>query len=178
MGTQKTEWKFLITTAFIVATIAVPTLASLLGNDLVESSATTLRAQSKKVREPANLPHISSPKKSVVIQDVAKELDKLISESEISFNFQCQQVKTLDFKVHGNYVQLKGQDCEKKGEMPKLTITNKTNGFTASVFILNGKQYQTDLIQLKPGENQIHIQYLYPTGKLEEHILKVKAGAI
>ena len=178
MGTQKTEWKFLITTAFIVATVAVPTLASLLGNESGTTSAMVLRSQDQKVREPASLPQMASFNKSVVIQDAGRELNNLVTENEISFDFQCKQAKTLDFKVQGNYVQLKGHDCEKKGEMPKLKVTNKTNGFTASVFVLNGKQYQTDLIQLKPGENQIHIQYQYPTGKLEEHVLNVKAGTI
>ncbi|MBC7372234.1 MAG: hypothetical protein H7326_11750 [Bdellovibrionaceae bacterium] len=178
MGTQHTEWKFIITTAFLVATVAVPTLASLLGSETNEPSTMAFRSQNQKVREPASLPQLAGPKKPIVIEDASKELNHLVTENEISFDFQCKQTKSFDFKVQGNYVQLKGHDCDKKGAMPKLTITNKTNGFTASVFVLNGKQYQTDLIQLKPGENQIHIQYEYPTGRLEEHVLNVKSGAI
>ncbi|RYZ72108.1 MAG: hypothetical protein EOP09_03690 [Proteobacteria bacterium] len=178
MGTQRTEWKFLITTAFIVATIAVPTLASLLGNDGQDSAAMALRPQEQKMREPASVPSITKPSKALVINDAAKELNNLVAQNEISFDFQCKQKKALEFKVQGSYVQLKGHDCDKKGPMPKLKVTNKTNGFTASVFVMNGKQYQTDLIQLKPGENQIHLQYEHPTGQLEEHVLNVKSGAI
>ena len=142
-----------------------------------------LRASEQKVRKPASLPLINSAsftsaKKSVVINDAKQELNNLLNNNLISYDFSCTKVKVTDFKVQGNFVQLKGRDCGKEAQMPKLSITNKTNGFTASVFFLNGREYQTDLIQLKEGENQISIQYQYPSGQQEEHVLNVKAGTI
>jgi hypothetical protein len=180
MSIKNTEWKFLATTAFLVATIAVPTLASLMTPDENTPQTTmVLRPTELKAREPASVPSlVSTPKKSIVIQDTKKELNNLLSNSMISYDFSCSKTKLTDFKVEGAYLQLKGKDCNKGAQSPKLSITNKSNGFTASVFMLNEKEYQTDLIQLEEGENQISIQYQMPSGRIEEHLLKVKAGAI
>jgi hypothetical protein len=179
MGTKNTEWKFLLTTAFLVATIAVPTLASLISSEApVTPEILVLKPQLQKTREPASLPHLKGPDKAVVIQDANKELNNLISENSINFDFRCAKDAALEFKVQGSYVQLKGRDCGKNTSAPKLSVTNKTNGFTASVFFTDGKQYQTDLIQLKEGENQIQIQYETSSGKSEQRILNVKSGAI
>jgi hypothetical protein len=177
MSESKSEWKFLATTAFVVATIAVPTLASLLSNeDSVRPIEMVLRPNEQKTREPASLPSLGAPKKSIVIEDSRKELNNLMNNNLISYDLSCAKNKTAEFKVEGGYLQLKGKDCSKSSDMPKLSITNKTNGFTASVFVMNGKEYQTDLIQLMEGENQISIQYKSSGGKLEEHLLNVKAG--
>lgn len=179
MSTAKTEWKFLATTAFLVATIAVPTLASLMAPDEALQAVTMRpRAEEPKLRQPASLSHLSAAKKAVVILDTKKELANLLSNNLVNYDFSCGKTKATDFKVEGAFLQLKGKDCTKNGQMPNLSITNKSNGFTASVFLLNDKEYQTDLIQLKEGENQISIQYQTPSGKTEEYILNVKAGAI
>jgi hypothetical protein len=178
MGTQNTEWKFIATTAFLVATIAVPLFVSLLSPEGPERATLVLHPVEQKVRQPASLPHFGVPKKPVVINDTGKELNNLIVKNSINFDFKCAAAKVTEFKIQGAYVQLKGHDCGKGSETPKLSITNKTNGFTASVFFLNGKEYQTDLIQLKEGENQIQIHYQNPAGQQEEHVLKVKSGTI
>lgn len=180
MSFKNTEWKFLATTAFLVATIAVPTLASLMAPDEVPvKAAMILRPTELKARQPASLPSVvGSPKKSVVIQDTKKELNNLLSNNLISYDFACSKLKAADFHVEGGYLQLKGKDCNKGSQAPKLSITNKSNGFTAAVFMLNEKEYQTDLIQLQEGENQITIQYQGPSGRIEEHVLRVKANAL
>jgi len=180
MKEKNTEWKFLATTAFLVATIAVPTLASLVSSDeSTPPEAHMLRSTELKARQPASVPSVmGAPKKSIVIQDTKKELSNLLSNNLVSYDFSCAKNKPTEFKVEGNYFQLKGKDCNKGSQAPKLSITNKSNGFTAAVFMLNEKEYQTDLIQLKEGENQIFIQYQMPSGQIEEHVLNVKAGAI
>ncbi len=180
MGFKNTEWKFLATTAFLVATIAVPTLASLFApEDISVEEAQVLRPTELKARQPASLPSISAmAKKPVVIKDTKQELNNLLSNNLISYDFACTKMTSKDFHVEGGYLQLKGKDCNKGVKTPKLSITNKSNGFTAAVFMLNEKEYQTDLIQLQEGENQISIQYQSPSGRIEEHVLKVKAGAI
>lgn len=179
MSNANAEWKFLATTAFLVATIAVPTLASLVSNDEAEApTEMVLRPQEQKTRTPASLPQLSPPKKAVVIESTKKELGNLLSNNLVSYDFACSKNKAVDFKVDGAYLQLKGKDCSKNSQPPKLNITNKSNGFTAAVFVLNGKEYQTDLIQLQQGVNKILIQYQWPSGQTEEHVLNVKAGAI
>lgn len=180
MSFKNTEWKFLATTAFLVVTIAVPTLASLMAPDEIPVKvAQTLRPTELKARQPASLPTLTgAPRKSIVIQDTKQELNNLLSNNLVSYDFACAKLKPTDFHVEGGYLQLKGKDCNKGSRGPKLSITNKSNGFTAAVFMLNEKEYQTDLIQLQEGENQISIQYQSPSGRIEEHVLKVKAGAI
>lgn len=180
MGRKNSEWKFVAMTAFLVAMIAVPTLASLITSDEESShEGLVLRPTELKAREPASLPTtLGAPKKSIVIQDSKKELNNLLSSNLISYDFRCAKAKAKDFHVEGGYLQLKGRDCGKGKWAPKLSITNKSNGFTAAVFMMNEKEYQTDLIQLNEGENQISIQYQMPSGQVEEHILNVKVDAI
>jgi hypothetical protein len=179
MSTSKTEWKFIATTAFLVVTIAIPTLASLITPEEGSQPGTVaLQASEPKIRQPASLPDPGSPKKAVVILDAKKELGNLLSDNLINYDFSCAKITVTDFKVEGAFLQLKGKDCTKNSQSPKLSITNKSNGFTAAIFLLNAKEYQTDLIQLKEGENQISIQYQMPSGQIEEHVLNVKAGAI
>lgn len=179
MSGTNIEWKFLATTAFLVATIAIPTLASLVSTEDADApKAMMLRPLEQKARAPASLPHMNAPKKAVVIESTKQELGNLLSNNAVSFDFSCAKIKSKEFKVDGGFLQLKGKDCSKGAQMPKLSITNKSNGFTASVFFMNGKEYQTDLIQLQEGVNQISIQYQLPSGQMEEHILNVKAGAI
>lgn len=180
MSSSSRDWKFLMTTAFLVATVGVPTLGSLIAMEApspIEENL-VLKPLEQKTRSPASLPHIKGAKKHLVIEDTKKVLGNLLSDNLISYNFSCDKIKPTNFKVEGAYLQLKGKDCSKSPVLRPLNITNKTNGFTASVFVLNKKEYQTDLIQLKEGENQISIQYQTPSGEIEEHILKVKAGSI
>lgn len=179
MSSKNSEWKFLATTGFLVAMIAVPTLASLIAPDVVSRETLVLRPTELKSREPASLPMaLGSSKKSIVIQDTKKELNNLLSSNLISYDFSCSKIKAKDFHVEGGYLQLKGKDCSKGKQGPKLSITNKSNGFTAAVFMMSEKEYQTDLIQLNEGENQISIQYQMPSGQVEEHLINVKADAI
>ncbi|MBK9324097.1 MAG: hypothetical protein IPM97_14325 [Bdellovibrionaceae bacterium] len=172
------DWKFLVATAFLVAIVAVPTLASLFSKDEQDVPVMVLRPQEQKVRKPASLIQGFSPKKAVVIEDAAKELNNVLGDNLITYNLKCpKSADSKNFKVQGSYVQLRGLDCNQKTHAGKISIVNKTNGFTASVFLLDGKNYQTDLIQLKEGENQIYIRYQsLSSEKEEEYVLNVKSG--
>ncbi|HEY8270272.1 MAG TPA: hypothetical protein VIG33_05245 [Pseudobdellovibrionaceae bacterium] len=176
----KIEWKFLVMTTCLVATMAVPTLASLITGDGANSpqAAMILSPNEQKLRRPASFPRLGAPKKAVVILDTKRELGNLLSNNLVNYDFSCAKVKATSIQVVGAFLQLKGKDCNKNSQGPKLTIVNKSNGFTASIFLLNTKEYQTDLIQLQEGENQISIQYQTPSGQIEERVLNVKATAI
>ncbi|MGZ3742232.1 MAG: hypothetical protein ACXWRE_00785 [Pseudobdellovibrionaceae bacterium] len=179
MRAAREEWKFLLITSCLVAILAVPTFASLVAvEENSQSIAKVLKPEALKTRQPASLPQVGLPKKSVVILDAKKELGNSLNRNLLSYDFSCAKIKTTNFKVEGSFLQLKGKDCAKNSRDLKLSITNQTNGFTASVFLLNKKEYQTDLIQLKEGENKISIQYENPSGQIEEHVLNVKATAI
>lgn len=179
MGSSNSDWKFIGVTAILVALIAVPTLVSWVSlGEGISAESLVLRPMEQKARAPSSLPHQESLKKQVVIHDTKSELNNLLSNSLVSYDLSCEKAKVTDFVVEGSYLQLKGRDCSKGNQSPKLNIINKSNGFTASVFLLNTKEYQTDLIQLNEGMNKIFIEYLSPSGQREEHVLNVKAGAI
>lgn len=55
--------------------------------------------------------------------------------------------------------------CKTASEIRESLIVNKTNGFVATVFQLRSKEFTTDLIDLNPGENQIHISHELTDGK-------------
>lgn len=181
MGIRQTEWKFIYVTALLVAAVALPVYASMMepSEKAGPQALMVLRPTELKRRQPASLsPANVTANKKIMIEDAKKELSHLLANNLVSYDLACEKRKILDYKVEGHYLQLKGKDCSKGGKGPKLSITNKSNGFTAAVFMLNAKEYQTDLIQLQEGENQILIQYHTPAGNLEEQILHVQAGAI
>lgn len=79
--------------------------------------------------------------------------------------------KSLEMNVSGQFIQMKGRACDEKTTSKAITIINQTNGFTASVMPFGKDQFQTDLIQLNQGSNQIVIQYFSPKGvKIEQKI--------
>lgn len=162
---HETDWKILVTLGFFVATIAVPTVASLLTPPEREAVAlaNSKPAQASN-REPASAALAGSKTPSIA--------------HVITLDVSCVRKKLATFKAEGSFVQIKGKDCRKKAAKNSIAITNKTNGFTASIFELNGNEYQTDLIQLKPGENQILVQVKSPAGSTEEQTIKVEASAL
>lgn len=85
----------------------------------------------------------------------------------------CQS-EPLNIKAHGHFLQMKGQLCRAKN----LSIVNKSNGFTASVFELGQGRYQTDMIQLKDGNNELHIRYQNAQGKEKELKIQVSSSHI
>lgn len=96
----------------------------------------------------------------------------------ITFDISCAKASAINISAEGSYIQLKGRDCSKGTAKKPMTITNKTNGFQASIFGLNKNEYQTDLIQLKKGDNQISIQFESADGVFEESVVSVKAENI
>lgn len=179
MVSKLAEWKFLATTAVLVAMMGVPTLASLTGSPVEESPHRALLAPKQRTRSPASLPGLSTVKKPLVITDTKNEIGNVVGDaSSIHFDLRCAKAMAHDFHVDGAYVQMRGKDCSKGNEPAKINVVNKTNGFTASVFMLDSKEYQTDLIQLKDGDNQISVQYENSSGQSQEFTLIVKAKAL
>ncbi|MNL75426.1 hypothetical protein D3C87_2012290 [compost metagenome] len=59
-----------------------------------------------------------------------------------------------------------------------VEIINRSNGYTASIFDSGKNKYQTDLIQLVQGENEITVRYQDASGKTQEEVLKVLSSQI
>jgi hypothetical protein len=159
---QNADWKIIASLGFLVATIAVPTVASIVSNEAVEISSEITTSTDSKSRIPAS---VSSAK---------------LSENPhiISFDVRCSKTKKMSFNAEGAYVQLRGKDCSKRSGESPLSITNKTNGFTASIFQVSKSEYQTDFIQLTSGENQISIRFQSANGGVEEEVLNIQSSEI
>jgi hypothetical protein len=157
------DWKILATLGFLVATVAVPTVASLVAPENGDATSAV------KMESKSEVTDSTDRKPAAVNEDVSHV---------INFDLSCAKGKNFSFKAEGTYVQLKGHDCSKNTAKTPIVITNKTNGFTASIFQLSKNEYQTDLIQLKEGENQISIQFESAAGTPEEQVLQIQATDI
>ncbi|MGZ6470608.1 MAG: hypothetical protein ACXWRZ_05580 [Bdellovibrio sp.] len=80
--------------------------------------------------------------------------------------------------VAGSFVQFQGKNCLKNYKDGDVEILNKSNGYTASTLTHGADKYQTDLIQLKNGENEIVIRYHEGSEKTVEEIIFVHSTQI
>jgi len=88
----------------------------------------------------------------------------------VNFDFDCEKEINKKISVRGALLQIRGKGCQVNNE--DLLIVNESNGYTASIFLKNNREFQTDLIQLIEGENQIFIQFQNAHGvKTEQRIL-------
>ncbi len=72
-------------------------------------------------------------------------------------------------------IQLTIGHCQSvPSETPSIQLVNINNNFTASIFSLSQNRYKTDLIQLKPGNNEIVIRSQTLDGKKSLSRLFVK----
>jgi hypothetical protein len=80
--------------------------------------------------------------------------------------------------VNGSMIQIQGRNCIKGFKTSELEIVNQKNGFTAAIFESGKNEYQTDLIQLEQGDNEITIRYRERSGTVVEEVVKVRATRI
>lgn len=156
---------FLIVTFLVVLLLGGPTVWSVVGHEAEEVSAQELSAgesSGQGGRAPASL----SPMKPSKISPLAV------------FDVSCVKGKGQEISVTEHFVQIRGKNCLKAAERERIEIVNQSNGYTASVFLSGTDQYQTDLIQLNKGPNEIHIRYPSAQGLIIEEVLKVNSSQI
>lgn len=99
-------------------------------------------------------------------------------KSHIAYDLNCGTGKKMTAqKINGSWVQLKGRLCNNE-KMKIVEITNLKNGFTASIFNMGTRQYQTDMIQLSQGDNEIRVRITPVKGDVEEQTLVVVGQSI
>ena len=153
MARTSAEHKFLFISSILVFLLGIQTAASLL-DEPVESGR----------RAPAA---IAAAK--IAMKSPAEDIP--ISSQLVSLDVSCRREDKREIAVKGSLLQIHGKDCitDKTGE---IKIINKSNGYTASVFPRGTEGFQTDLIQLVEGQNEIVIEYVNPSGKkLERQVL-------
>lgn len=92
----------------------------------------------------------------------------------LSKDIFCENVKSK-FRTKNDFIQLSGRTCLKKVSQKIMNVVNKTNGYTASYFALDGEKYQTDLIRLQGGKNVIEFEVVGPGDQREINVLEIMA---
>lgn len=161
--------QFIAVTFVLVALLGVRTFASLVESDEVPASAvasaTGLAQNAVGARAPASVAAVT-----VVPQKVTSTLHQ-----SADFDLNCTKKSADKIAVKGSYLQLRGKSCVRGYAIGQIEIVNKSNGYTASVFDRGSDKYQTDLIQLNKGENEIAIRYKAAGGKSVEEVLRISA---
>lgn len=154
------ESRFLLITVLLAFLLGLPTFYSVFEPDVSRREVKAiLQMGDSDERSGARSPA------SVKKPDVATLLSKDIF---------CEKVKSK-FHTKNDFIQLNGRNCLKKVSQKVLNVVNKTNGYTASYFALDGEKYQTDLIRLQGGKNLIEFEVLGPGDQREISIVEVTA---
>jgi hypothetical protein len=133
----QTEFRFLLIMLVLVVLMGVPTFISL-------TQAPALEAQAiHETRTPASLSFASNEITTVQAHTNPAPL----------LNLDCKR-KNLKKEVDSSYVRLMGSPCK---NTDGLEIVNKSNGFSASVIFIKGRNFTTDFIDLSEGENNLEI---------------------
>lgn len=163
MRVRSDETKFLIVSFIVVVLLGIKTVASLIEDPQFDS-------KSSKSRQPTSVTKIEP--------ELEGEKNLPANPVAASFNFNCLKTGQKEVSVKGTYLQIRGKDCAKAGKSDQLSIVNKSNGYTAAVFQTGREEFQTDLIQLVDGQNQILIEFQNSSGKKFQHEVVVMASHI
>lgn len=147
--------RFLITTILIVIALGVMDIVSFLTEPVHHEDKVSVVLG----RGPAN-----------VVDEVVTELPK-----RVTADFNCAQ-DYQNIEVDGSRIRLKSNSCE-NFRTSDLTITNKSNGYTASIFQMKNNEFTTDFIDLKYGENQVEVKMKDAAGYEKTHSLTVHRRA-
>ncbi|MFM6928961.1 MAG: hypothetical protein ACKOX6_10890 [Bdellovibrio sp.] len=162
--------QFIAVTFVLVALLGVPTFASLVESDEISASATVEPATSLA----QNVVGVRSPSSVAAVTIVPQKVTSTLHQSA-DFDLNCTKKSADRIAVKGSYLQLRGKSCVRGYAIGQIEIVNKSNGYTASVFDRGSDKYQTDLIQLSKGENEITIRYKAASGKSVEEVLRISA---
>lgn len=155
---QPTDTQLIFLTLTLVLLMGIPTLNTLAESDEV---APTSRQPASIQAMPAVVKSLPSPVSTLTKHDL-----------------NCREKMNAEVQVNGELLQLQGRRCLGKFKTLTLEIENRSNGYTASVFESGTDQYQTDLIQLQKGSNEIVIKCRDANGKSVEEMLKVHASSL
>lgn len=162
---QLTENKMIAITALLVVVMAFPTYQTLAQNDELKTEEPVVATSSDSDRQPASIagPGLKEHKPRAHFQTV---------------DLKCSKKMWGPLSIAGGYVQFQGKNCLNNFKDGDVEIINKSNGFTASIFFRGPDKYQTDLIQLQPGDNEIVIRYRESSGTPVEEVIPVHASSI
>lgn len=120
------------------------------------------KANSAPTRQPASIHTVEQAEQAANMPSEVLDSKALAKEIELP----C----LTDGLVHNlksplNRLRIGSQLCQSNSEISESLIVNKTNGFMATVFYINSSRFTTDLIDLSPGNNHIHISHHLKNGQ-------------
>ena len=150
------ERRFLLMTMLLVLLLGAPTVYSIVSDPSLLSAHGSYSQQ----RQIASVP--------VAAGDSDKEFTKRneIKAKSITFSLECEgDLKAEeDHSVEGSLLRLKLEGCD-KGLLKDVSITNVSNGFTASVIETKDQGFTTDFMDLKEGDNHVEIKGIAEGGE-------------
>ncbi len=153
------ERRFLTITFCLVTLLGGPAVYSVIQEPIDLAKDETVSS----ARQPASLSKANAGEKIS---------QKGIRSKSVVLDFTCVNKKSIQ-SVAGGLLRLRGSSCFKPG-WKDLTVTNKTNGFTAAVIFLNQKKFTTDFIDLNEGVNELKIQAKGEKGETLTQTLNVR----
>ncbi|ASD65561.1 hypothetical protein [Bdellovibrio bacteriovorus] len=163
---QPSDTQFIIVTFVLVLLLGIPTFMNLTEDSYVVAE--------EEVFESAQAPALAGGREPASIPSA-----KVAAVSRLTqFDLSCAKKALSPLSVDSGYVQFEGKNCLRGFKEGDVEIINKSNGYTASIFLRGTDKYQTDLIQLKKGDNEITIRYRERSGKAVEEVLLVRSSQI
>lgn len=166
MKSRAPEWKFLSLMAVAVLLLGVQAGRGVLDEDLSDPSMT--EPSLEMLRAPA----------SISANTPFEKKSPSFKSALLEWNWNCRQASPIKASVKGDNVRLKGRFCGANFSPQRLVIVNQSNGFTASIFEKGQQEYETDLIQLQQGSNNIHLEYQNSAGQKIESMLTILSSAL
>jgi hypothetical protein len=173
------EKRFLLITSFLVVLIGAPAVLSVVREPVALKQVTDSGSESHSPSTNAGESTANGQRRpaSVPVRSLDVAPRNAIHSRSVVMNYDCTQ-KGGDMEVDGTLLRLKGQDFScMNDKWTDVSITNHSNGFTASVIFLK-KGFTTDFIDLKEGENNLEIQAKDDKGQLVTKKFTVKRRAI
>lgn len=165
MKRTPSDVQFIMITLLLVSLLGVRTAYSLMEEE--EIPGVTIQQEASLGASPVRSPASVGPVKIPVA--------KANLQAMMNLDLSCGQGSVGHFKAPGSFIQFKGKNCLKNFKQDQIEIVNKSNGYTASLFPFGKDQYQTDMIQLIHGENEIHIRYSATNGSKFEKTIRVSS---
>lgn len=163
---QPTDTQFLFITLILVLLLGIPTFHTLTANEELSEEQVVGTSAPTGQRSPASVSTASALRVASAISHFTQ------------YDVSCAKKVLPKLDVTGSYVQFQGKNCLKNFKDGDIEIVNRSNGYTASVFISGSDKYQTDLIQLQKGDNEIAIRYRERSGKAVEEVVRVRSSQI
>ncbi|HRO68402.1 MAG TPA: hypothetical protein PL182_12605 [Pseudobdellovibrionaceae bacterium] len=150
---------------FVVVLLGAQTFRDTFGEDPVDA-----KVEGSSGRFPASIEPVSMASPEPEPVEIASPSESFL----IEWNWNCGPSSENETRVHSSFLRFKGKACGGlKISGDHVSVTNETNGFTASVFAKGKADYETDLIQLREGSNRIRLQYVNSAGRRIESFLTV-----